>query len=76
MLGRIKLYMMGLGIMGSLQTNAEIQLFKEYPTFKNSLAHTQLGIWPTPIEKLNNFGNYLNLQNLFIKTGRCMRKTF
>lgn len=76
MLGRIKLYMMGLGIMGSLQTNAEIQLFKEYPTFKNSLAHTQLGIWPTPIEKLNNFGNYLNLQNLFIKREDVCAKLF
>lgn len=67
MLGRFKKSILGLGIMGAFHiSSADIPLLQEFPQLKNSLPYVQLGQWPTPVGKLHNLGNYLNL-NLYIK---------
>lgn len=67
MLGQIKNFIIGLGLMGSLQTfSVHIPLFQQFRQLESSLPHVQLGQWPTPVARLQNLGKYLNL-NLFIK---------
>lgn len=41
-------------------------LFKNYPELKNKISYIELGNWPTPVYKLENFSKRFNI-NLYIK---------
>lgn len=42
-------------------------LFEKYPPLKEKIPWIPLGMFPTPVQRLEKFGNYLKLQNLWIK---------
>ena len=43
-----------------------MHLFNNYPNLRNNIAHISFCNLPTPIYKLDNFGNYLNNNNIYI----------
>ena len=45
----------------------KIPLFKLYSSLENKLPHVSLGEFPTPIQKLDQLGRQIGLDNLFIK---------
>ena len=44
-----------------------IPLFEMYPNLKKNIPFISLGKFPTPVEKMNNLGKELGLDNLFVK---------
>jgi 1-aminocyclopropane-1-carboxylate deaminase/D-cysteine desulfhydrase-like pyridoxal-dependent ACC family enzyme len=53
---------------------SELDLFKKFPLLQEQIPHVTLCDLPTPIVKLENFGNYVGCKNIFMKrddlTGR------
>ncbi|MFH1644640.1 MAG: pyridoxal-phosphate dependent enzyme [bacterium] len=54
----------------------DIPLFKAFPNLTNKLSFIKLGEFPTPIEKLENLGKELGLQNLYLKDDGISRNPF
>ena len=44
-----------------------IELFEKYPILREKLDYTSLGKFPTPVDKLYDFGSAIGLDNLYIK---------
>ncbi len=44
-----------------------IPLFQHYPLLAHKLPYVALGVFPTPVQKLDQLGQQLGLDNLFIK---------
>ena len=44
-----------------------IPLFEQYPMLAQKLPYVTLGKFPTPVQKLDQLGNHIGLDNLFIK---------
>jgi D-cysteine desulfhydrase len=44
-----------------------IPLFERYPKLRSNIPYTSLGKFPTPIQKMENLGRELHLENLYIK---------
>jgi hypothetical protein len=43
-----------------------IPLFEQYPLLAHKLPYVSLGIFPTPVQKFDQLGRQLGLDNLFI----------
>lgn len=44
-----------------------LKLFKQFPGLKQIVNHTPLGVFPTPVERLDGLCSYLGRDNLYIK---------
>lgn len=51
----------------AVSSNELIPLFKQFPNLKKKLAYISLGDFPTPINKCDKLGKFLDNQNIFIK---------
>lgn len=68
MVGRLAVILVGLGIMGSIQTcQAGLALFDAYPHLQNKIPYILLGQWPTPLQKLSRLGAQVGHHNLYVK---------
>lgn len=47
--------------------NADPYLFKQFPQLQQTIPHSELGDLPTPIMKLEHFGNEIGCNTIFIK---------
>jgi D-cysteine desulfhydrase len=50
-----------------LEKVGTLPLFKDYPRLAGQLPHVSLGRFPTPVEKLEQVGNAIGLNHLYIK---------
>jgi 1-aminocyclopropane-1-carboxylate deaminase/D-cysteine desulfhydrase-like pyridoxal-dependent ACC family enzyme len=50
-----------------LEKVGTLPLFKDYPRLAGQLSHVSLGRFPTPVEKLEQVGNAIGLNHLYIK---------
>jgi 1-aminocyclopropane-1-carboxylate deaminase/D-cysteine desulfhydrase-like pyridoxal-dependent ACC family enzyme len=44
-----------------------VALFEQYPKLREKIPHISLGVFPTPVQKLEHLGNGLHLSDLYIK---------
>ena len=62
-----KVSLLASNFIFTLGINAQRPLFKHFPNLQKHISHITLGNLPTPIEKLNNFGNSVECNSIFIK---------
>ena len=53
-----------------------IPLFEHYPILGRKLPYVSLGEFPTPVQKLDQLGRHLGLDNLFIKRDDLSGKVY
>ena len=51
----------------TITAHGEPYLFKNFPELKQQIPHITLCDLPTPLHKLENFGNRIGCKNIFIK---------
>lgn len=56
-----------LSLIITTYLNSEIHLFNKFPKLKQTISYIPLCDLPTPIMKLENFGNRISCNNIFIK---------
>jgi 1-aminocyclopropane-1-carboxylate deaminase/D-cysteine desulfhydrase-like pyridoxal-dependent ACC family enzyme len=60
----------------TIEKNEMIPLFERYPLLSSKLPHVSLGEFPTPVQKLDQLGKRIGLDNLFVKRDDLSGKVY